>query len=45
MLLYLVLVAQVNINYRRGGADLTTAVDGSSTTSPIGDAAGVIENE
>jgi len=33
-------VAQVNINYRRGGADLTTAVDGGSTTSPIGDAAG-----
>jgi len=34
-------VAQVNINYRRGGADLTTAVDGGSTTSPIGDANGV----
>ena len=34
-------VSQVNINYRRGGADLTTAVDGGSTTSPIGDANGV----
>ena len=34
-------VSQVNINYRRGGADLTTAVDGSGTTSPIGDASGV----
>ena len=33
-------VSQVNINYRRGGADLTTAVDGGSTTSPIGDASG-----
>ena len=30
----------ININYRRGGADLTTAVDGSGTTAPIGDAAG-----
>ena len=30
----------ININYRRGGADLTTAVDGSSTIAPIGDAAG-----
>tara|TARA_Y100000994_G_scaffold66272_1_gene54089 strand:- start:282 stop:893 length:612 start_codon:yes stop_codon:yes gene_type:complete len=30
----------VNINYRRGGADLTTAVDESGTTAPIGDAAG-----
>ena len=34
-------VSQVNINYRKGGADLTTAVDGGSTTSPIGDANGV----
>ena len=34
-------VSQVNINYRRGGADLTTAVDGSGTIAPIGDADGV----
>ena len=33
-------VSNVSIVYRRGGSTLSTAVNGGSTTTPIGDAAG-----